>query len=308
MDDLVEKYNPTILNFKNGTNQDNILNNIPVYIINLENNITRRNYIIFIMNKMKINYTLVIVKYLSDIMYEQLKNISVISKKKLGCVISHLYCIKKGINSGSEKFLILEDDIIFHKQFNTIFTEQILDLNFDMLMLGAIDFNYNYNKKYFALLSNTIKIYTPFKKVLGSHANLYSTNFAKKLYNYKIANFINEFDTDFNIFYGRNANIYVCDPNLIVCELTTTDLNHNFSYKFNNFEKYIKTIFGESFTYIHYNYITIDFIKYVKNMNNNYTLSQLVDIYTQNINNNLKIMIHESLLCSGYTLEDITNI
>ena len=310
MNFIIDTYDTKIFNYTNGSINDNILNKMPIYIINLEDNISRRNYINFMMSRMKINYKLVIVKRITDDIYDSIKKYTRLSKEKLGCVLSHLYCIKQGIDTECDKFVIFEDDIIFHKKFTEIFTDELLNLNFDMLMLGACDFNFHYNINYKKTITKELDIYTPFKIALGAHANIYSKEFAKKIYNYKISNIIKEFDCDFGKFYGRNSNIFICYPNLVITELSTTNLNHNFSNEY-SMKKYIKSIFDNSFKYKDYNYITIDFINYSKNIEQDMIFTQLVELYINHIsfqNSELKNMICEGLLNSGYTIEDIKSI
>ena len=101
-------------------------------------------------------------------------------------------------------------------------------------------------------------------------------------------------------------------PNLVVCELSTTNLNHHYGYKSIQHNKYLKKIFPEEFTYNDYNYITIDFIKYVNNYEDNIdiTLNQMVDEYIKvlHINETLKATLKDNLLSSGYSIEDIKHM
>jgi GR25 family glycosyltransferase involved in LPS biosynthesis len=313
MESIIANYKPTIINYINGDINDNILNKYPIFIINLKDNIERRNYITFLMRKMKVNYNLVIVDKIDFDIYDKLGKQNIrIDKNKLGCIISHLFCIKKCIDSNYNKFIIFEDDIIFHKRFNELCTDDLLNVDFDMLMLGACDFNVNNNKYSLHKQFNDLYIYKPFRQAVGAHANVYSISFAKTLYEFKMKTPIFEFDTDFKKFYKKNK-IYISMPNLVVCELSTTNLNHQFGYNSIEHNKYIKKIFPQEFTYKDYKYITIDFIKYIKNnyhMNNNYTLDYIINEYVKSFNMNdiMKQNLNDNLTYSGYSIEDIKNM
>lgn len=314
MEKIIENYNPTIINYNNGKIDDNILNNYPIFIINLKDNKQRRDYINYIMCVMKINYKLVIVDKLDSDIYDKIggKYYIKTDKNKLGCAVSHLFCIKLSIDSNYKKFLIFEDDIIFHKRFNELCTVELLNEDFDMLMLGACDFNLNHNKQLIHKKFNDLYVYKPNIQALGAHANIYSISFAKIFYDLKIKFPIYEFDADISKFY-KNHNIYVCMPNLVVCELTTTNLNHEFGYNAIQYNKMIKKIFPEDFTYNDYKYITINFINHVKDNHNSehdHTLSQIVNDYVKlfNITENMKKTLTDNLICSGYSIKDIKNM
>jgi len=313
MENIIKNYNSTIINYNNSDIHDNILNNYPIFIINLKDNHERRDYINYLMQRMKINYNLVVVDKIDCDIYDKIgrENIK-IDKNKLGCIISHLFCIKLCIDSNYKKFIIFEDDIIFHKRFNELCTFDLLNEDFDMLMLGACDFNLNQNKQLVHKQFNNLFIYKPNKQTLGSHANIYSISFAKVLYEYKIKGLFFEFDSDFIKFYQK-YKIYVCIPNLVVCELTTSNLNHNFGYNSIHYSRKIKKIFPEDFTYEEYKYITIDFINYIKNNYDsecNYTLNQIVNNYVKvfNISETMKTSLSDNLIYSGYSIEDIKNM
>lgn len=313
MENIISNYKPTIINYTNGNISDSILNNFPIYIINLKDNLERRNYINFLMCKMKLNYNLLIVDKIDSETYNKLgkKNIKT-DKNKLGCIISHLFCIKLCIDYNYKKFIILEDDIIFHKQFNELCTIDLLNLDFDMLMLGACDFNVNNNKQFIHKQFNDLYIYKPIKQALGSHANVYSISFAKTLYEFKINTPVFEFDADFKKFYQKNK-IYICMPNLIICELSTTNLNHQFGYNSLEHNNYIKKAFPKEFTYKDYKYITIHFINYVKSnyeSNHSFTINYIINEYIKllNIDETMKTNLSDNLLSSGYSIEDIQNM
>jgi GR25 family glycosyltransferase involved in LPS biosynthesis len=312
MENIIANYNPTIITYINGDNNDNILNNYPIFIINLKDNLERRNYVNHVMRIMKINYTLVIVDKIDPDIYDKIGKQNIKTDiNKLGCIVSHLFCIKLCIESNYNKFIIFEDDIIFHKRFNDLCKIDLLNTDFDMLMLGACDFNLNYNKHCIHKQFNDLSIYKPFREALGAHANIYDISFAKILYDFKMNYPICEFDVDFKKFY-KNYKIYICIPNLVICELSTSNLNHNFGYNSIEYTKYIKKVFPQEFTYNDYNYITIDFIKYIKNnylINNNYTLEYIINEYVNllNVNESIKHNLYENLL-NGYLIEDIKNM
>jgi len=312
MENIIKNYYPTIINYNNGGINDNILNNYPIFVINLKDNVERRNYINYLMSTMKINYNLVMVDKIDNDSYSKMGNKNIkTDNNKLGCVISHLFCIKLCIDSNYNKFIIFEDDIIFHKRINELCTLELLNIDFDMIMLGACDFNLNHNKQMVHKNFSDLYIYKPTRQALGAHANIYTLSFAKTLYDYKIKPPVVEFDSDFKRFYQKH-NIYVCMPNLVVCELSTSNLNHYFGY--NNSTKYnmniIINIFPENFTYKDYKYITIHFINYVKenyNFKHEFTLNEIVNNYVKlfNISETMKKSLSDSLIYSGYSIEDI---
>jgi GR25 family glycosyltransferase involved in LPS biosynthesis len=283
MEEIINNYWVKRLNFVNGDNTTNILNMFPIYVINLKKDIYRRCYMIHLLNQLGINYSLIIV---NEFNIKDKQNINVknnrISLGQIGCVLSHLWCINDAIKSNYEKFIIFEDDIIFHKNFNELI-QKYVHFNLDLLMLGACDFNLNQN-----LISNpnVVDLYYPTELALGAHANLYSLNFAKVFYNYKLTNLINEFDVDYTEFY-RDYKIAICYPNLIICELSTSNIQHNYGpLNVHPHKHYINRCFPVNFTYNDYNYIIIDIIKFIvetKVLIHNNTYIDIIKIYTEQL-------------------------
>ena len=186
------------VSLENITNIKNSFIDFPIYVINLENDIYRRAHIKFITSIIGLNYTLVKVKPISD----ETKNIIDEKNKKgmIGCFLSHLWCIKNAIENNHKYFLIFEDDIIFHKNFESLF-KKINYKKYDMLQLGCCDFNLNKNIANIDLSKNKgLFIYNPKEIALGAYGNIYNLNFAKLIY-YEKLNEFSEFDTKFNLYY-----------------------------------------------------------------------------------------------------------
>jgi GR25 family glycosyltransferase involved in LPS biosynthesis len=208
---------------ENVNNNNNSFLKIPIYIINLNTNYLRRGYIKYITKRLGLNYTLVIVNPVLD----NIKD-SICCKTKngiIGCFLSHLWCIKHAISNKFEHFLILEDDIVFHKNFEILF-KKLNYKQYDMIQLGCSDFNLKKNVSK-NIITKDLQVYNPTYIALGAFGNIYNINFAKIIYEEKINNF-KEFDTTFDMYYNK-YNIGICLPNLVITELSTSNLGHEFS-------------------------------------------------------------------------------
>ena len=110
--DAIKNYKVKVVNInQNQTQNDNANSNAndnanksiinekikKIYVINLIDDEIKRNYIITLMNKYKINFTLVIVERISNDLYKTISDNSstFISKGELGCCLSHLWCLYK---------------------------------------------------------------------------------------------------------------------------------------------------------------------------------------------------------------------
>lgn len=311
MELILKKFSPKITEFKNGNVIDNILNVYPIYVINLEEDIYRKVYIKDLLKKEKVNYFLIEVKRMNvedvNILNIKFRQITI-----LGCAVSHLWCINNAISNNFDRFIIFEDDIVFHKDYKNKYKEYV-NLNFDLLMLGACDFNFKENYATSNLSDkpsyNDI-LYYPNKNSLGGHANLYSLNFAKEFFKYKITNEFKEFDTDYELFYP-NYNIAICFPNLIITELTTTNNFHFYSpLKCDkSYQLYISKCYPESFSLFDYKYITIDFIKFAVNEKHFINYNDLIEKYCCDKSKTCNILDLKSVLLNNtYCLGDILSI
>jgi GR25 family glycosyltransferase involved in LPS biosynthesis len=272
---LLNNYCVEEILFNNGDESTHILNKFPIYVINLRSDVYRRNYIISLFEELKINFKLIVVNKLQNLDLND-KNLS-----KLGCILSHMWCLKNAISLEYKKFIIFEDDIVFHKKFKEYFSIH-LNCDYDLLLLGASDFNFKKNLQY---LDDTKKVYFPKFLVCGAHANLYKLDFAVIFYQYLLQQtVVSNFDSYFKLFYDK-YKIAVCFSNLIICELTTTNIDHNYSYLYPcNNKIYLSYCFPKKFDLRKYNYIPIHFIMFANNKINIYEFNKLFDMYIKDIN------------------------
>lgn len=310
LSELLDEYVVDEYNFTNVGSKSTILNNFPIYVINLNTDSFRRNYIKCLFKKHGINYKLIVVnKFTYNANRDNTKY--QIHCSKLGCILSHLWCIRNAVENNYEQFIVFEDDIIFHKNFEQMFSNILLNNSVpDLLMLGAIDFGIKRNMEY---LDDKREIYYPKTNVIGAHANMYKLEFAKAFLKHKLeSNKIVEFDYDYHLFLN-NFKIGICFPNIVVCELTTTNINHLFSpLETNGFNRY-KNSFPPEFTYNNYEYINIMFLKHIhkcfKENNIITSFDDCIRLFTKRYVN--RIYIHEMaewLYNSGYDLDDLKSI
>jgi GR25 family glycosyltransferase involved in LPS biosynthesis len=224
---MLHNYDVKIMNI---VNSGNVLNNYTkkIYVINLEKNVIRKKYILKVMKKYGISFKLIIVKKINKKDYNYYNNYNTnISISELGCGLSHLWCLKDIIRNKYKNAIIFEDDIIFHKNFEAKFFNIIQRQYYDFLLLGACDYHFSeINHK--NIHNNLYRPNTNYNEVYGAHAIYYSLKGAEYMFNNKLNEFA-FFDYDFNkVFLYFDNTSFICYPNLVVTELTTSDNNHDF--------------------------------------------------------------------------------
>ena len=200
-----------------------------IFIINLITNKLRRNYIMILMKKYKIDFTLVLVEPIKEKLYLKLNKNKKLTKSEIGCTLSHLWCLNKIIKEGYQNAIVFEDDIIFHKNFSNLFSNIMKKHTYDFLLLGACDFSFsstNYKNVVDGLYRpdpNSIKVY-------GAHAIYYSLLGAQKMFEYTYQN-IYFFDRNFHVLFEYFPETsFICYPNLVVSDISTTNLNHYYPF------------------------------------------------------------------------------
>jgi glycosyl transferase family 25 len=258
----MEDYKVNYIKFNFSSKKKHILNHYSeeIFIINLSTNKIRRNYIMMLMKKYKINFTLVMVEPISNNLFSILNKNKKLTKAEIGCSLSHLYCLNKIIKDQLNNAIILEDDIIFHKDFSNMFAKIIKKQNYDFLLLGACDFSFS--KMNFENVTED-GLYHPNPKsikVYGAHAIYYSLKGATRMYELTNAN-LYFFDRDYHtMFHYFPTTSFICYPNLIVSDISTSNINHNYPF-FSDAEKnYYFDCFTE-FKFKNYNFLFLSLFK-----------------------------------------------
>jgi GR25 family glycosyltransferase involved in LPS biosynthesis len=314
IENIIDSYPIKKEYIENDSIKEKYINNYEIFVINLDTDKLRREYIKILMKKMNINYFLLTVKHISKELYKELQINKIMNNDvnigELGCCLSHLWCLKNAITNNIQNFIVFEDDIVFHKKFHQLFEETLKMDSYDLLMLGACDFNIGYNIQTYNILNGT---YTPIKNALGAHANFYSLKFAKTFFDEKISNF-SSYDSNYIKFYSDlTYNIKICYQNLVVCELSSTNLNHNFS--FNNLFKenyYYKNCFATKFDYSDYYFIYLELFRpVIENkiiLSNLHNYKDLINKLSKNYSEMMALKLRSRVCYDFFNLENIEEL
>lgn len=258
--------NPNHSNINNHLDNDDTtkmlnINNIvqKIYVINLLEDIHKRNYIYLLMKKYGISFTFIIVDRISKETHTNIceKEQSNISRCELGCCLSHLWCLNDIIKNKHRNAIIFEDDIILHKDFITRLSSILQDIKYDFLLLGAHDFQFS--KRNVKAVKMTYHPHENSEKLYGAHANYYSLRGATRMFRIRISElsfFDKEYMLMFNHFKDTSA---ICYPNLAVTNITASSLNHERNALSNAEGEYYNKCFME-FDFTQYNFIYINML------------------------------------------------
>jgi GR25 family glycosyltransferase involved in LPS biosynthesis len=323
--DVVKNYKVKIININNNENDEpkkiNEFNKIikKIYVINLLEDEIKRNYIIILMKKYNINFTLIVVEKITPQIYDSFLNNSsiLISKNELGCCLSHLWCLYHIIQNNHENALIFEDDIILHKNFinEFVMTHKNCTSNnktLDFMLLGAHD--YEFSNKNYRHVKN--KLYRPdetSKHLYGAHANYYSLKGAKAMFKIRTS-IISFFDKEYILmFHHFNNSSYICYPNLVVANISTSTLNHNHELLSKKEYDYYNKCFV-NFNFNDYNFMYINLLDINLLQKEDETLESFIEKCFQNTFKNeadktsAVNIIKKRINTQFFTLEDIKMI
>jgi GR25 family glycosyltransferase involved in LPS biosynthesis len=258
---VIKNYNVSIINVTNDEGNVHFINSFKIYVINLKSNIIRRNYIEELFKKMEINYSLIIVEKIDKSIIIDVE----FSLSTLGCLLSHLWCLQDIIRNRHAKNIIFEDDVIFHKNFKEMFYELFhrKDITYDLLLLGACDFDFSrHNYKNVTNGLYTLTDESTCTHTYGAHANYYSLKGAESMFNRhmklsKISFFDN---TYYNVFSKLKNTAFICSPNLVVSELSTTNLNHLYPFFTEREINYYSSCFID-FQFTDYHFVYLCFLE-----------------------------------------------
>jgi hypothetical protein len=195
---------------------------------------------------------------------------------------------------------------VLHKNFTELFSKVYYpDTNF--LMLGACDFSFSkihVNK----VVNNLYTIDKNAAKVYGSHAIFYSLHGAKVMFDYRCSN-ISFFDKNYiDIFNQLKNTAFICYPNLVVSDISTTDINHKYPFFSIEEENYYNKCFVD-FSFKDYLFIYLDILLKNKNIpiekKDDYKSYMNRIIYYYFHNSEYSEKIKERLVWDFFTIDDI---
>lgn len=202
-----------------------------IYLINLTSSRVRREYVKMIMKKLNINFTIIVVKKIHVNVFRYLLTLTkeIMTKGEMGTYLSHMWCLKDAIKHNYEKFIILEDDVVFLKNFHEEFKKIVLKQNYDFLMLGAHHFKISH---YDYKIKNDVyrPVFNCYKgNLLGAFAILYSNKAANEMYLLRKQKIVYWDKNLYEIFKKYNETSAICYPNIIISDVSTTNLDHHYN-------------------------------------------------------------------------------
>jgi len=195
------------------------MNNIfdTIYVINLKQHKLKKH--IFLRNNNHVNFTFIFCQACDgnidrkcNKVYNEQTNIKKLNKAQIGYIYSMIHIFQDAIHKNYNKILILEDDVIFCKNFNKKFNlvYNKIPENWEILRLGITNHNYSTNKH--LINKNKDNLYMESLFSAGSWAICYKKSIFRKLI-HRILKFNKPYDlmiTDF--FY----NDYMCLDHLVI--------------------------------------------------------------------------------------------
>jgi GR25 family glycosyltransferase involved in LPS biosynthesis len=261
--ELIHNYNVNKITFINDSNNNIYINQFVnhIYIINLDTDILRRNYIIKLMEKYNINFELIIVQKLQQSQYESIKN----NFRKIGeagCYLSHMYCLNDAIANNYSNIIIFEDDIILHKEFHRVLEKNMTENTFDIFLLGASDFSFR--KLNLSFLDETKLIYCPdikTKFLCGTYSIFYSELGYKQVFNTRLNNPTYMDDNLIQFLEMFRDTFYISYPSLVAADVSNTNIDHDFWIINLLRDKYYYTnCFNSNFEFSNYNFINLQLL------------------------------------------------
>ena len=279
-----------------------------IYIINLVEDIRKRNYIITVMKKYGINYSLVVVDRVSSETHQHFCANTGLTRGELGTSMSHLWCLLQGIQKELDNIIIFEDDIIFHKDFINYFNH-IYDnnKNIDFMLLGAHDFQFS-KKNYKNIKNNLYKPDNDSQHLYGAHANYYSLKGMKRMFNIRVTQ-ISFFDKEYMLMFNYLQNSYVVYPNMVVSDVSSSTLNHERPF-FSEIEKAYYSKCFINFNFTNYNYLYIKLFDYINSLDEKGSYDNITEKYLYNAFHDFDKIeeIKKRMPMDFFTIDDIKNI
>jgi len=307
--ELINNYNVKREKIINDPNKELFINRHldNIYVINLEKNRMRRNYILTVLKKYSINFELIIVPNLTTEEYNIICNPEMVYGQA-GCYLSHMFCLNDTIQHNYERIIIFEDDIIIHKNFHTMFENIILKEHYDILMLGASDFdfyklNYTVNKNDCV----TYKSSPNNNYLYGTFAIYYTLYGCNQFFNKKISE-LTPTIIDYRLAHTYDLildNYGICLPNLIIADNSSTNICNTFGIQNKKrYLSYTKKCYNNKLILNNYNIITLAIIDEYIYTNSEYFRNNF-EKYIQQFRIKYRITSDYKLIDDFFTTDDL---
>lgn len=312
--DFIKEYKHLNVNIKNNCKLDKLskqskINEFvsKIYVINLFEDIRKRNYINILFKKYNIDYNLIVVDKIDKKVYDKFIPKNHITETELGCCMSHMWCLNDIIKNKYENAIIFEDDVILSKTFINSFLN-ILKSNpkLDFLMLGAHD--YNFSKIHYKNVKNGL--YKPehkFINLFGAHANYYSNKGAQTMLNIRLSK-LSFFDDNYNSLFNSLPNSYICYPNLAIANVSESRINHEKKF-FSDYEIGYYNLCFDNINLNNYNLIYTNLLD-LSLLNNDDNVSTFIyKCVKKHFNDNNKAsFIFKRFVLDFFTISDLKKI
>jgi len=155
-----------------------------------------------------------------DLTDEQLKKYDKINKYEIGCMLSHYGIIKEAKEKHYKRILIFEDDVMFIENFKSKFLQMINKIpDWKLLYLGGSQHNWDdiefIDDFYYTKHMSGCFAYAVDESIYDEILN--TNNINDKAIDYKL----------FDIQEKYHDKCYSCFPNLVICDVTESDIRKN---------------------------------------------------------------------------------
>jgi GR25 family glycosyltransferase involved in LPS biosynthesis len=260
-----------------------------IYVINLKKNFLRKQISIHQLKQYNIeNYTIIDAINSTNYIYKNIYNDIIKNMSQdfidynfrigaLGCLLSHIECIKDAVKNNYKQIIILEDDFLlknnFLNEFNTFYNRlNSTHSNWDLVYLGKkqgtqeITLNplIHSNKELTKIVDINDIIYKPNYTTWGTHALMIKNTIFNEILNYE-KNIIGPIDLLMMTSYDK-FNFYSIKNDLIISDETESDILEKshidwgwdtslyFNFKINNLKNIVIFGFNSNKNHTH-NYI-----------------------------------------------------
>ena len=255
----IQKYDVKVQTYRSSTTPSPLNQKVEnIYVIHLNEDVSKKKHILSSMRKTGISFHLVTVNRLSSTMFDALHKLNpYLTVAEWGCCMSHLWCLAHILTHEYKNAIVFEDDVLFHKEFVPRFL-RILEARpvLDFVLLGAHDLQFT---KHHRGLVTGEGLYRPthMKHLYGAHANYYSHVGAKRMFYIRTTN-PTFFDNEYGLMFNTLSNSsFICSPQLVISNIGESGLNHARPLCSPEETQYYQQCMGPDFSFRDYHYMCV---------------------------------------------------